>query len=124
MSFASRRPGGRRSDRGVRHATLLTQRNEALRATPLAVRHWRGYQSGMSTEAGKKSGRARSANDGEEVRARIERSLLVKLDAWIAEQPQPHPSRSEAVRRILAQALAPVGSESIPIEELNASNDE
>ena len=78
----------------------------------------------MSTDAGKKSGRVQSADDGEEVRAQLERGLLVKLDAWIAEQPDPHPSRSEAIRRILAQALESFGAGSIPVEELNASNDE
>ena len=30
---------------------------------------------------------------------------LSKPDAWIAAQPEPRPSRSEATRRILSQAL-------------------
>jgi hypothetical protein len=50
--------------------------------------------------------------------------LLDKLDAWIAERPEPHPGRSEAILHILGDALAGVGSASIPVDELNASNDE
>jgi hypothetical protein len=46
------------------------------------------------------------------------------LDVWIARQPEPRPSRPEAIRRILAQALAGGDAGSIPVEELNASNDE
>jgi Arc/MetJ-type ribon-helix-helix transcriptional regulator len=32
-------------------------------------------------------------------------TLTAALDAWIAAQPEPRPSRSEAIRRLLAQAL-------------------
>jgi metal-responsive CopG/Arc/MetJ family transcriptional regulator len=31
--------------------------------------------------------------------------LTARIDAWIAEQPEPQPSRSEAIRRLLEQAL-------------------
>lgn len=31
--------------------------------------------------------------------------LTARLDAWIAGQPEPQPSRSEAIRRLLEQAL-------------------
>jgi hypothetical protein len=31
--------------------------------------------------------------------------MMHRLDAWIAEQPEPRPSRSEAIRRIVAEAL-------------------
>jgi hypothetical protein len=51
--------------------------------------------------------------------------LTDKLDAWIAAHPEPHPARSEAIRRLLSHALdrqADAGS--IPAEDLNASNDE
>ena len=44
-------------------------------------------------------------------------------DAWIADLPEPKPSRPEAIRRILADALG-ADAGSIPVEELNASNDE
>jgi len=32
-------------------------------------------------------------------------SLTAALDSWIAAQPEPRPSRSEAIRRLLAEAL-------------------
>lgn len=31
---------------------------------------------------------------------------IARLDAWIAEQPEPRPSRPEAMRRLVAEALA------------------
>jgi hypothetical protein len=34
------------------------------------------------------------------------RTLSDSLDAWIAEQPEPKPSRPEAIRRLLVKALA------------------
>ena len=37
---------------------------------------------------------------------RIPEPLRGRLDAWIAEQPEPQPSRSEAIRRLLEIALA------------------
>ncbi len=30
---------------------------------------------------------------------------IASLDAWIATQPEPRPSRPEAIRRLLAEAL-------------------
>jgi hypothetical protein len=46
------------------------------------------------------------------------------LDAWIGAQLEPRPSRPEAIGRLLAEALGVGGAGSIPVEELNASNDE
>jgi hypothetical protein len=43
---------------------------------------------------------------GEQVVVRMQPATLASLDAWIARQPEPWPSRPEAVRRILAEALA------------------
>jgi hypothetical protein len=63
--------------------------------------------------------------DSEEVRARLERPLLGALDAWREAQPEPRPSRPQAIRRLLAEALglhAYAGT--IAAEDLNASNDE
>jgi Arc/MetJ-type ribon-helix-helix transcriptional regulator len=37
--------------------------------------------------------------------ARLSEDLSGRIDAWIAAQPEPQPSRSEAIRRILSQAL-------------------
>ena len=63
--------------------------------------------------------------DSELLRARMERTLDDRLDAWIAAQPEPRLSRPEAIRRILAEALGkPADTGSIAAEDLNASNDE
>jgi hypothetical protein len=52
-------------------------------------------------------------------------TLTAALDAWIAAQPKPRPSRSEAIRRLLAEALGkPADAGSIAAEDLNAGNDE
>ena len=50
--------------------------------------------------------------------------LSAALDAWIDAQPGPRPSRAEAMQHLLADALGVGGTGSIPVEELNASNDE
>ena len=46
--------------------------------------------------------------DSEDVHVRLTRPALDTLDAWIASQPEPRPSRPEAIRRLLAEALAKV----------------
>jgi hypothetical protein len=55
---------------------------------------------------------------------RLEPNELTGLDAWIAAQTEPRPTRPEAIRRILAGVLTTAHADSIPVEELNASNDE
>jgi len=42
---------------------------------------------------------------GEPVQVRMLPDLLASLDAWIEKQPSPKPSRPEAVRRLLWDAL-------------------
>lgn len=37
---------------------------------------------------------------------RLHPELRAELDAWIARQPDPKPSRSEAIRRLLERGLA------------------
>jgi hypothetical protein len=47
----------------------------------------------------------------------LSRSALDALDAWIAAQPEPRPSRPEAIRRLLGEALgkpADVKSPALP----------
>lgn len=69
--------------------------------------------------------KSRSKVDSEVVQARLERPLLDALDAWTAAQPEPKPTRDEAIRRLVAEALGKAGGgETIGGEELNASNDE
>jgi Arc/MetJ-type ribon-helix-helix transcriptional regulator len=59
------------------------------------------------------------------IESRLSEDLSRRIDAWIAAQPEPRPSRSEAIRRILSQALGkPADAGSIAAEDLNASDDE
>jgi hypothetical protein len=51
--------------------------------------------------------------------------MLDALDAYIASQPDPRPTRPESIRRLLAEALGKTADAgSIPAEDLNASNDD
>jgi hypothetical protein len=57
--------------------------------------------------------------------ARLREEVRKKVDAWIAAQPEPRPSRSEAIERLLAEELAKeAAARAIPAHDLNASNDE
>ncbi len=47
---------------------------------------------------------------GQLVGVRLQPDILVPLDEWIARQPDPKPSRPEAVRRFLEHSLARVES--------------
>lgn len=38
---------------------------------------------------------------------RVHEPMLALIDAWIAAQPDPKPSRPEAIRRILTERLSP-----------------
>lgn len=40
-----------------------------------------------------------------QVVVRLQPELLDAIDTWISEQPQPRPSRPEALRRFAAKAL-------------------
>lgn len=42
---------------------------------------------------------------GEPIGVRLHPGLAAKLEAWIAAQPDPKPSRPEAIRRLLEEAL-------------------
>jgi len=79
----------------------------------------------MSINEHKKLFRGRPRVDSEMVRSRLDRSLLDALDAWIAAQPTPRPSRPEAIRRLISEALGKItDAGTIAGEDLNASNDE
>jgi Arc/MetJ-type ribon-helix-helix transcriptional regulator len=59
------------------------------------------------------------------IESRLSKDMSRQIDAWIAAQPEPRPSRSEAIRRLLAEALArEAAARAIPAHDLNASNDE
>jgi hypothetical protein len=52
----------------------------------------------------KKRGRPKTTGTGEPIMLRLHEPQLSKLDAWIADQGD-HPSRPEAIRRLLEHAL-------------------
>ena len=59
-----------------------------------------------SIRATKKIQRGRPATGtGEPVQVRIQPDLMISLDAWIAAQPQPKPSRPEAIRQLMTMSL-------------------
>lgn len=55
------------------------------------------------SETKSKGGRPRV--DATPIMVRVAPGLLGPLDAWIAQQPDPKPSRPEAIRRILERSL-------------------
>jgi transcriptional regulator with XRE-family HTH domain len=59
------------------------------------------------------------------IESRLSEDLSRQIDDWIAAQREPRPSRSEAIRRLLAKALGrEAAARAIPSHDLNASNDE
>jgi hypothetical protein len=69
--------------------------------------------------------RGRPRIDATQLAVRVPPRDLARLDAWISKQPDPKPSRPEAIRRLVAEALGkPIDAGSIAAEDLNASNDE
>jgi len=63
----------------------------------------------MSSLPSAKKKIGRPSVDSEAVNVRIERSMLDSLDAWIAAQPEPRPSRPEAIRLALKDWLTGLG---------------
>jgi hypothetical protein len=59
----------------------------------------------LSTLKNVRKPRGRPPAETEALTLRIHKASLAKLDAWIAAQPEPRPTRPEAIRRILSQAL-------------------
>jgi hypothetical protein len=47
---------------------------------------------------------------------------LAALDAWIADQPDPKPTRGQAIQRLLEQALGPGTAAAVPVEELTTQD--
>src|SRR4051794_37842251 len=58
---------------------------------------------GVFTESGAIRTPANGKQDA--VVVRCDRALLARLDSWIGAQPKPKPTRSDAIRRLLEQAL-------------------
>jgi metal-responsive CopG/Arc/MetJ family transcriptional regulator len=53
----------------------------------------------------KKRGRPSGVTHSDFVGLRLPKALISSLDKWIKQQPDPRPSRSEAIRRALADWL-------------------
>lgn len=55
----------------------------------------------MSAKDTQKRPRGRPKIDSEPIRLRLSRAELERLDAWIAAQPEPRPTRQDAIRHLL-----------------------
>jgi hypothetical protein len=72
----------------------------------------------------KRRGRPKTTGEGHLVGVRILPNLMAALESWIARQPDPKPSRPEAIRRLLAERLAQGRtSKSIKVQDLTSQND-
>jgi hypothetical protein len=60
---------------------------------------------------GTRKSRGRPRINATQVAVRIPPGDLARLDAWIAAQPEPKPSRPEAIRRLVEKALGDVGKQ-------------
>jgi len=54
----------------------------------------------------KKRGRPVSTGIGTPIMVRLQPAALASLDAWIDRQPDPKPSRPEAIRQLVNLAMA------------------
>ncbi|AWB20951.1 CopG family transcriptional regulator [Methylobacterium currus] len=59
--------------------------------------------------APKSRGRPKTTGRGTGIMVRCHEEQLGALDAWIADQPDPKPSRPEAIREALAEHLTAKG---------------
>lgn len=69
----------------------------------------------IAIASARKSSRGRPRIDATPVNVRLPPEQLAPLDAWIAAQPDPKPSRPEAIRKLLDGALAE-GASRFPFE--------
>ena len=66
-----------------------------------------------------------ATDKGAAISLRLQPPDLVRVDAWVAAQPDPKPSRPEAIRRLIEKGLGePQSAQAIDSADLNASNDE
>ena len=63
----------------------------------------------MSMIVDQKSARGRPRTDTDLVTSRVPRPIVQAIDAWIAAQPEPRPSRSDALRLALHDWLTGLG---------------
>ncbi len=68
--------------------------------------------------------RTRPQETGTLVGVRLQADALTEVDGWIARQPDPKPSRPEAIRQLLAQRLAQARTtKSLKVQDLTSQND-
>lgn len=65
---------------------------------------WHPLLAMSITGTTKKRGRPATGR-GESINVRLQPDQLAALDAWIATQPAPHPSRPEAIRKLIDKAI-------------------
>lgn len=52
-----------------------------------------------------KRGRGRPPTNATGIHVKLYPDLLAQLDDWISQQPEPQPSRPEAVRQLLSRSI-------------------
>jgi hypothetical protein len=63
----------------------------------------------MNNASAKSRGRPRTTGPGLTIGVRIQPDLLADLDKYIASEPDPKPSRPDAIRRLLHDELVRMG---------------
>ena len=79
------------------------------RLPPLARPELFWYHSSMAASTvvpAKKKRGPPATGKGHQISVRLQPSALERLDIWIVAQPEPKPSRPEAIRRLVDKALA------------------
>ncbi len=56
-----------------------------------------------------RTGRTRGKQTGIQIQVRVQPEYVAPLDAWIADQPDPKPTRPEAMRHALTEHLKAKG---------------
>jgi hypothetical protein len=81
--------------------------NPILRDTEPSVRSHLWYHDAMAkkTVVPKKKRGPPPTGVGRGLHVRLQPPAMTALDAWIADQPEPQPSRPEAIRRLIALGL-------------------
>ena len=74
----------------------------------------------MASKPSATNSRGRPRVDATQLAVRVPPAELAQLDAWIVAQPEPKPSRPEAIRRLVEKGLA---AEALPALQSDAALD-